>query len=96
MGEKRTYKQYSKEFKDEAEALVREQGNSAPEEAAKSPGIASNMLDRWKEQLEFQREDKLLSVDEREELKRLHKETKNLRKEKEIFKKASALAKEMK
>lgn len=35
MAQKRSYKQYSKEFKDEAVALVLEQGYSVPE-AAKS------------------------------------------------------------
>ena len=55
------------------------------------------MLYRWKEQIESQLEGKSLSVDEREELKRLRKENKNLRMEKEILKKASAFfAKEMK
>jgi len=96
MGQKRTYKQYSKEYKEEAVALVREQGYSVPE-AAKSLGIASNILYRWKMQIESQLEDILLSKDEREELKRLRKENKNLRMEKEILKKASAFfAKEMK
>ena len=96
MGQKRTYKQYSKEYKEEAVALVREQGYSVPE-AAKSLGIANNILYRWKEQIESQLEGKSLSVDEREELKRLRKENKNLRMEKEILKKASAFfAKEMK
>ena len=51
MGQKRTYKQYSKEFKEEAVALVREQGYSVPE-AANSLGIASNILYRWKIQIE--------------------------------------------
>ena len=96
MGQKRTYKQYTKEYKEEAVALVREQGYSVPE-AAKSLGIANNILYRWKEQIESQLEGKSLSVDEREELKRLRKENKNLRMEKEILKKASAFfAKEMK
>ena len=96
MGQKRTYKQYSKEYKEEAVALVREQGYTVPE-AAKSLGIASNMLYRWKEQIDAQLEGKSLSVDEREELKRLRKEVKKLRMEKEILKKASAFfAKEMK
>ena len=96
MGQKRTYKQYSKEYKEEAVALVREQGYSVPE-AAKSLGLANNMLYRWKEQIESQLEGKTLSVDEREELKRLRKENKNLRMEKEILKKASAFfAREMK
>lgn len=96
MGQKRTYKQYSKEYKEEAVALVQEQGYSVPE-AAKSLGLASNILYRWKDKIESQLEGKSLPVDEREELKRLRKENKNLRMEKEIFKKASAFfAKEMK
>jgi transposase len=96
MSQKRTYKQYSKEFKEEAVALVREQGYSVPE-AAKSLGIASNMLYRWKERFESQLEGKVLSEDERTELKQLRKENKTLRMEKEILKKASAFfAKEMK
>ena len=96
MGQKKTYKQYSKEFKEEAVALVREQGYSVPE-AAKSLGIASNMLYRWKAKIESPMEGGSLSKDEREELKRLRKEVKNLRMEKEILKKASAFfAKEMK
>ncbi len=89
MVQKRTYKQYSKEYKEEAVALVLEQGYSVPE-AAKSLGIASNILYRWKSKIESQPEGKSLSVDEREELKRLRKEVKNLRMEKEILKKASA------
>jgi len=84
MGQQGTYKQYFKEYKEEAVALVREQGYSVPE-AAKSLGLASNMLYRWKEQIKSQLEGKSLSVDEREELKRLRKENKNLRMEKEIL-----------
>ena len=96
MVQKRTYKQYSKEYKEEAVALVLEQGYSVPE-AAKLLGIASNILYRWKSKIESQPEGRSLSVDEREELKRLRKEVKNLRLEKEILKKASAFfAKEMK
>jgi transposase len=96
MSQKRSYKQYPKEFKDEAVALVLEQGYSVPE-AAKSLGIAANMLYRWKELHEQQVEGKVLAEDEREELKRLRKENKELRMEKEILKKASAFfAKEMK
>jgi transposase len=96
MEQKRSYKTYSKEFKEEAVALVHDQGYSVPE-AAKSLGITSNMLYRWQQQIEDQRQGKVLSEDEREELKRLRKENKNLRMEKEILKKASAFfAKEMK
>jgi len=96
MSQKRTYKQYSKEFKEEAVALVREQGYTVPE-AAKSLGVASNILYRWKDKIESQLEGKILSDDERGELKQLRKEVKTLRMEKEILKKASAFfAKEMK
>jgi hypothetical protein len=45
-GTKRTNKQYSKEYKEEAVALIRDQGYTVPE-AAKSLGIASNILYRW-------------------------------------------------
>ena len=61
MGQKRTYKQYTKEYKEEAVALVREQGYSVLE-AAKSLGIVSNMLYRWKEQIEAQLEGKVFVV----------------------------------
>jgi transposase len=96
MGQKRTYKQYTKEYKEEAVALVREQGYSVPE-ADKSLGIAANMLYRWKQHIEDQQQGKVLAEDERVELNQLRKENKNLRMEKEILKKASAFfAKEMK
>ena len=96
MTQKRSYKQYPKEFKDEAVALVLEQGYSVPE-AAKSLGITAGMLYKWKELHEQQIEGKSLAEDEHEELKRLRKENKELRMEKEILKKASAFfAKEMK
>jgi transposase len=96
MSQKKTYKQYSKEFKEEAVALVKEQGYSVPA-AAQSLGIANNMLYRWKEHVESQLEGKVLSGGERDELKHLRKEVKTLRMEKEILKKASAFfAKEMK
>ncbi len=96
MSQKRAYKQYSKEFKEEAVALVLEQGYSVPE-AAKSLGIASNILYKWKDNVENQLSGKALAEDERDELKRLRKDVKQLRMEKEILKKASAFfAKEMK
>lgn len=96
MSKKRQYKQYTKEFKEEAVALVTEQGYSVPE-AAKSLGLNPNLLYRWKEKIEDARARRSLSEDERTELKRLRKENKELRMEKEILKKASAFfAKEMK
>ena len=85
MGQKRTNNQYSKEFKEEAVALIRDQGYTVPE-TAKSLGIASNILYRWKDKIGSDLEGKSLSTDEREELTRLRKENKNLRMEKEILK----------
>ena len=75
MGQKRSYKQYPKEFKEEAVGLVLEQGYSVPE-AAKSLGIAANMLYRWKQSIEDQKQGLVMTEDERVELKRLRKENK--------------------
>ena len=96
MSKKRQYKQYTKEFKEEAVALVTEQDYSVPE-AAKSLGVNPNLLYRWKDKAEEKQSAEVLSEDERAELKKLRKEVKELRMEKEILKKASAFfAKEMK
>jgi len=87
MSQKRSYKQYPKEFKDEAVGLVLDQGYSVPE-AAKSLGIGANMLYRWKGLYDQQSEGKVLVEEERDELNRLRRENKSLRMEKEILKKA--------
>jgi transposase len=79
--ETRKRRNYTEDFKRDAVGLVTEQGYK-PSEAARSLGIGDNLQ---------------LGVDEREELKRLRKENRLLRMEKEILKKASAyFAKEMK
>ena len=96
MSEKKTQKRYPKEFKEEAVALVTEQGYRVPE-AAKSLGIGVSLLYTWKANFEKEKAGFSLKEDERDELKRLRKENKDLRMEKEILKKASAFfAKEMK
>jgi len=89
MSQKRQHRRYTKEFKEEAVALVLEQGYSVPE-AAKSLGIANNLLYKWKDKIVAERTGQALNEDERAELKRLRKENKELRMEKEILKKASA------
>ena len=89
MSQKRQYKQYPKAFKEEAVTLVNEQGYSVPE-AAKSLGINPNLLYRWKDKVDELAAGTALAEDERAELKRLRKEIKELRMEKEILKKASA------
>ena len=96
MNQKRVYKSYPKEFKEEAVALVTDQGYTVAA-AAESLGIRANQLYDWKAKIESSKQDGALSDDERSELKRLRKENKTLRIEKEILKKASAFfAKEMK
>ncbi|TVQ74720.1 MAG: transposase [Oceanospirillales bacterium] len=85
MSQKRTYRQYSTEFKEEAVSLVNDQGYSVPE-AAKALGINPNMLYRWKEKFEAKQAGHQLSESERDELIRLRKENRNLLMEKEILK----------
>ena len=94
--EKRIRREYTEDFKRDAVALVTEQGYK-PSEAARSLGIGDNLIRRWKREFEEVASGKRLGEEEREELKRLRKENRLLRMEKEILKKASAyFAKEMK
>lgn len=96
MSKKQTRKHYPRAFKEEAVALVTEQGYSAVK-AAEAVGVTTSLLYKWKDALEAEKSAAALSEDEREELKRLRKEVRGLRLEKEILKKASAFfAKEMK
>ena len=86
MTQKRSYKQYPKEFEEEAVTLVTEQGSTVPK-VAEALSTATNMLYRWKENAEKQKAGITLSEDERTELKSLRQEVKTLRVEKEILKK---------
>lgn len=96
MTEKKTRKRYPDEFKAEAVALVLEQGYSVAK-AAEAVDVAPGLLHKWKDKAEAEAKGVGLAESEREELKRLRKEIKELRMEKEILKKASAyFAKEMK
>lgn len=93
---KRQRNSYTTEFKKDAVALAAEPGYSIPK-AAKSLGINENLIRRWKQEFEPQDSGESLSQDEREELKRLRRQVRELEMEKEILKKASAyFAKEMK
>ena len=77
-------------------ALVTEQGDPVAM-AAWAVDVSENNLRRWKTELEQEATGERLNADERAELARLRRENKELRMEKEILKKASALfAKEMK
>ena len=94
--ETRKRRNYTEDFKRDAVALVTDQGYK-PSEAARSLGIGDNLIRRWKREFEEEASGVQLGADEREELKRLRKEVRMLRMEKEILKKASAyFAKEMK
>lgn len=93
---KRTNKQYPNDFKQEAVALVIEQGYSVVEAAA-SLNTTDKLLYNWVAKFKQQDEDSELSKDERAELVQLRKDNKRLLMEREILKKASAFfAKEMK
>lgn len=93
---KRTNKQHPNDFKQEAVALVIEQGYSVVEAAA-SLNITDKLLYNWVAKFKQQDEDSELSKDERAELVQLRKDNKRLLMEREILKKASAFfAKEMK
>jgi len=81
-------RQFTPEFKKEAVALVTEQGYTVARAAA-SLGISAKTLHTWVT-LTRNLHDGILSDDERAELKRLRKEVRELRLEKEILKKASA------
>ncbi len=93
---KRINKQYPDDFKQEAVALVLEQGYTIVQAAA-SLGITDKILYSWVSKYKKQAQGDTLSVDERTELMLLRKENKRLLMEREILKKASAFfAKEMK
>jgi transposase len=94
--ETRKRRNYTEDFKRDAVALVTEQVYK-PSEAARSLGVGDNLVRRWMREFEEETSGTRLNTDEREELKRLRKEVRLLRMEKEILKKASQyFAKEMK
>lgn len=94
--EKRQRRSFPEDFKREAVALITEQGYKVSE-AARSLDIHENLLRKWKRRFEQEAGGEIPSADEREELRRLRRENRELRMEKEILKKASAyFARQMK
>lgn len=82
---------YPEEFRREAVALVRSDQERTVPEIAKSLQISDQTLRNWVRQADVDvgiREG--LSTDEREELRRLRKEVRTLRQEKEVLAKATA------
>ncbi len=89
---KRKRRNFSDEFKEEAVKLITEQGYSIAE-AARNLGINANQLSRWKKEIENPVEGTVGSGNMtamQAELKRLRKENKQLKMEREILKKAAA------
>ena len=96
MTQKRAIRKHTDDFREEAVALVTQQGYSVTE-AAKSLGITTKLIYNWKDKLSAKNSGDALSPDERTELVQLRKDNKRLLVEREVLKKASALfAKEMK
>ena len=82
---KRTNKQYPNDFKQEAVALVTQQGYSVVEAAA-SLNITDKLLYNWVAKFKQENEESALSTDERAELIQLRKDKKRLEMEREILK----------
>ena len=80
---------FSKEFKEEAVKLVLDQGVKIGQ-AAKDLGIGLSTLDKWVAAHRKSQEPGALTEEERAELKRLRKENKIIRMERDILKKATA------
>lgn len=80
---------YTPEFKAEAVRLVRSADKPASQ-IARELGVSDNALRSWVKQAQIdQGEREGLTTEEREELRRLRKEVKVLRQEREILKKAT-------
>ena len=81
---------YTPEFKAEAVRLLRSASDKPASQIARELGVSDNALRSWVKQTEIdQGEREGLTTEEREELRRLRKEVKVLRQEREILKKAT-------
>ncbi len=85
---KQKRRSYTREFKQEAVKLISEQGYSYAE-AGRNLGVNPNQLSRWKREIEEDDGDPGSTTSLQAELKRLRKENKRLKLEREILKKAA-------
>ena len=82
---------YPPEFKREAVRLIRSSPDRSLAQIARELGVSDNSLRNWVKQTEIdQGEREGLSTEEREELRRLRRENRILKQEKEILRKAAA------
>ena len=88
--QRKTRRQFSKQFKAETVALIRNSGKSVPQ-VCRDLDLAESVVRRWLAQAEIDegRREGLTTV-EREELSKLRKEVRVLREERDILKKAAA------
>ena len=86
---KKSRRKYTEEYKAEAVRLVVEEGYSISQ-AARNLDINANMLAKWKRELTGDVEERQVAADEKEELRRLREEVRQLKMEREILKKATA------
>ena len=89
MSTKKKRREFTPEFKAEAVKLVREEGLSRAQ-VARDLDLSPSMVGRWLEQAEQASAPGALSSEVRAELKRLRRENRVLRTEREILKKAAA------
>ncbi len=90
MPKKRTGSRYPEEFKAEAVQLARSYPEKSIRQLSRELGISDQTLHNWVKQAQIDRGERQgLYTEEREELRRLRKEVRVLREEREILKKAA-------